>query len=102
MTKFLKQDCQLELAQRNDDGSTVLNDYGDIVYTPVETIKCRREGTAQDVQTGTGAIVKVSTRYFVDEKIEVRADDRIDGHVVLAASEYTNELGRCEGYECYV
>ena len=102
MTKFLKQTCQLKLAQRNEDGTTVLNDYGDIVYDDEQTIKCRREGAAQDVQTGTGAIVKVSTRYFVDEAVEVRADDMIDNHVVLSAVEYTNERGKCEGYECYV
>lgn len=102
MTKFLRQKCQFEQAQRNTDGTVKLNDYGDILYEAPQELKCRREKYVKDIQTNTGAILKASTRYFLDEHVEVQADDRIDGHVILSAEEYTNQLGRCEGYECYV
>ena len=56
----------------------------------------------KDVQTSTGAIQRSSTRYFIDETQPVEADDRIDGKTVLEVSEYINQLGKVEGYECYV
>lgn len=102
LTKFLKQTCQYESAQRDKNGKTKLNEYGDILYAKPKTLRCRREKLVTDIQTGTGAILKTSSRYFFDERVEVLADDRIDGHVVISAEEYTNQLGKCEGYECYV
>lgn len=102
MTKFLKQTCQFESAQRNNDGTTRLNAYGDVLYNKQKTLRCRRERCVQDVQTNTGAIVKTSSRYFLDEQYEIQADDRVDGHTILKCDESTNALGKCEGYECYV
>lgn len=102
MTKFLKQSCSFESAQRGTDGTIKLNKYGDIQYTKPRTLRCRRENIVTDMQTGTGAILKTSSRYFFDSSVQVRVDDRIDGHVILSVEEYINQLGKCEGYECYV
>lgn len=102
LTKFLKQECRYESAQRDDAGKTALSIYGDILYNAPVTLKCRRERLVTDIQTGSGAVLKTTSRYFFDTRVEVRADDRIDGHVVLSAEEYTNQFGKCEGYECYV
>lgn len=102
MTKFLKQTCVFESAKRTLNGDVKLSTYGDIEYDKPKTVKCRREKYVKDVMTGTGAILKASSRYFLDESIPINADDRLDGHVVLSVEEYTNQLGKCEGYECYV
>ena len=101
MTKFLKQTCSFESAQR-EDNLVVLNEYGDIQYNQPITKACRREAYVRDLQTANGAILKTSSRYFLDESTVIRANDRIDGCVILACSEYTNQFGQCEGYEIYV
>lgn len=102
MTKFLKQTCQHEKAQRDVNGQVVLNRYGDVQYEPPVTIKCRRERIIRDVQTSTGAILRSSTRYFTDETAPIEPDDRLDGQVILQVEEYTNQLGLTEGFESYV
>lgn len=102
LTKFLKQTCSHESAQRTSNGKTKLSTYGDVLYHRPRTLKCRREKIVTDIQTSSGAILKTSSRYFLDDKVEIFADDRLDGHVVLDVREYTNQLGKCEGYECYV
>lgn len=101
MTKFLKQVCSFEAAQR-DEELTVLSEHGDILYEAPKELKCRREKYVRDMQTVNGAIVKTSSRYFLDEGTEVQVDDRLDGHVILACEEYIDQLGRCVGYEAYV
>lgn len=101
MTKFLKQTCQFCAATRSG-GTTVLTEHGDIVYeSPVE-LKCRRELCSRDMQTANGAIVKVSSRYFLDDSVQVQVDDTLDGHVILTCSEYVDQFGVCVGYEAYV
>lgn len=102
LTKFLRQECLFEKAQRDAVGKVELNAYGDILYEEAQTVKCRRERFVRDIQTSTGSTLKTSSRYFLDETHPVEADDRIDGKVILSVEEYTNQLGRCEGFECYV
>lgn len=102
MTKFLKQKCQVEAYQVTEDGNPEQNRFGEIQYQEPVTLKCRREKMVKDVQTANGSLIRSTTRYFLDEKVEVKADYRIDGHVVLTVEEYTNEHGLCEGYEVYV
>ena len=101
MTKFLKQTCEFEPAQRSGD-LVVLNEYGDIQYYASETLKCRREKQVRDILTANGSILKASSRYFFDESVTIQADDRIDGHVVLSCEEYVDQFGQCVGYEVYV
>lgn len=102
MTKFLKQTCVFEAATRDASGKTTLNDYGDIQYNTAVQLNCRREKLVRDMQTANGAIIKTESRYFLDDSQEVQADDRLDGHVVLSCSEYTDQFGNCVGYEAYV
>lgn len=102
MTKFLKQRCTYEQCKRKADGSVKLNMYGEPEYEAPVQIKCRREETVQDVQTNTGAILQSSTRYFVDNKFDIHAEDKFDGKPVLKLVEYINPLGKVEGFECYV
>lgn len=102
MTKFLHQKCMVEIYKRDEDNNPERNRFGEIVYeTPTER-KCRREKIVKDVKTINGSIVQATSRYFLDEKLEIMADYRIDGHVVLTAEEYANEIGKIEGYEVYV
>lgn len=102
MTKFLKQTCVFERARRNDEGVVLLDKYGHPQYEAPVKIKCRREKIVQDVQVATGSILRSSTRYFTDESQYIEADDRFDGKVVLQVEEYTNQLGKTEGFESYV
>ena len=102
MTKFLRQTCIYEKCILKSDGSVDLDKYGEPQYEAPIRIKCRKETNVQDVQTNTGAILKSSTRYFIEGKYLVRADDRLDGKCVLKISEYINQFGKIEGFECYV
>lgn len=102
MTKFLRQTCQYEQCVHKADGSAKLDKYGEPQYEPPVRIKCRKETLIQDVQTNTGAILKSTTRYFVDNRYHIRASDKFDGKCVLKVVEYTNQSGKVEGFECYV
>ena len=102
MTKLLRQSCLFEAAQRSSDGRTILNEYGDIQYESGESLKCRREKHVRDMQTANGAIIQTSSRYFLDNFREIQTDDRLDGHVIVACEEYTDQMGVCIGYEVYV
>ena len=102
MTKFLKQICTYTPAQRDEHGKVVLNKFGEVQYGESQQLKCRREKTMRDVQTGNGAIIKSSTRYYTDELVQISADDLIDGKTVLEVEEYINQVGTTEGYESYV
>lgn len=101
MTKFLRQICQLEhYAEVN--GVPKLNDFGEIQYEAPVTVRCRHEMSHKDVQTTNGSVVRSTSRYFVDDSQLIRADDRIDGKVVVSVQSYINGLGQSEGYEVYV
>jgi hypothetical protein len=102
ISKYLKQQCSYEKTKRDDQGKVKLDKFGEPLYETPILIKCRRETTIQDVQTNTGAILKSSTRYFLDDKHPIQADDKLDGKAVLKVQEYINQFGAAEGYECYV
>lgn len=102
MTKFLKQTCKFERAIRDNNGLVALNEHGDIQYEYATELTCRREQYVKDMLTSNGSILKTSSRYFLDDQIVVRADDRLDGHVILSCEEYIDQLGACVGYEAYV
>lgn len=101
MTKFLKQECQVTPYQLDEQGMPMLNRFGELVYGEDVTCKCRHEPTVRDVQTSNGAILKATSRYFLDESQELKADYKVDGKVILAMDTYINELGNVEGYEVY-
>lgn len=102
MTKYLKQKCSYEKAQRNSDGSVKIDKFGEPQYDAPVIIKCRCEVTIQDVQTSNGAILKSSTRYLSDDKHHIQANDKLDNKTVLKVQEYINQFGKAEGYESYV
>ena len=102
MTKYLKQTCMYEQCKRNANGVVKLDMYGEPQYEAPVQIRCRREISVQDVQTNTGAILKSNTRYFLSGGYVVQANDRLDGKCVLKVTEYTNQFGKTEGFECYV
>lgn len=101
MTKFLKQKCLLE-KYIEENGQPKLNVFGELEYQAPITLKCRHEMSHKDFQTTNGSIVRSTSVYYVDESIEIKADYRIDGHVVVSAISYVNGLGEIEGYEVYV
>ena len=99
ITKFLKQACTFEAAIRNASGEIALNKYGEVAYEKPVVLKCRRERTTKDVLTANGSVVRSASIYYTDESQVIRPDDKIDGRVVLSVEEYTNELGRTEGFK---
>lgn len=102
MTKFLRQTCKLQAYERDVDGSAKMNEFGELIYKPSITVKCRHEDTHRDVQTQNGSIIRSMSRYFLDGSNEVVADFRIDGKVVISVESYVNSVGKIEGYEVYV
>ena len=102
ITKYLKQKCSYERAERDASGKVLLDKYGEPKYESPQIIRCRCETTMQDVQTSTGAILKSSTRYFTDNTHKIQAADKLDNKVVLKVQEYINQFGDAEGYESYV
>ena len=101
MTKFLKQTCKFEEASRDASGKPIMNKYGEPSYKSPLTLKGRREGHTKDVLTTNGAVIRSETIYYTDETQLIRTDDKLDGKVVVAVSEYTNEHGKVEGYESH-
>lgn len=102
MTKFLKQDCEIQPYKVDSRGQQVLNEFGELQYQNPRKIKCRREDLFKEVQTANGSIVVSSARYFVDETQVVKAEYLIDGRAVISVASYINQFGRVEGYEVYV
>lgn len=102
MTKYLKQKCTYEKLKYSENGEVLHDTFGEPLHETLETIKCRREESIQDIQTSTGAILKSSTRYFTDEKHAIHAGDKLDGKAVLKSTGYTNQFGDIEGFESYV
>lgn len=102
MTKFLRQKCSVQPYRVDGAGKPALNDFGELQYESAKTCKCRHEVSFKDVQTANGQLVRSTSRYFLDESVEIKADYRIDGREVLSVSTYINGLGQCEGYEVYV
>lgn len=84
---------------RDASGEIALNKYGEAQYEVPTTLKCRRERTTKDVLTANGSVVRSASIYYTDESTVIRPDDKIDGRVVLSVEEYTNELGKTEGFE---
>ena len=102
MTKYLKQLCMYEQCKHKPDGTVLVDKFGEPQYEAPIQIKCRREVSIQDVQTNTGAILKSNTRYFIEGRYSVQANDKLDGKCILKITEYTNQFGKTEGFECYV
>lgn len=96
MSKYLKQTCTLEVVALDNELHPRMNVYGELVYAPPVTIKCKRRKYSVDVETSSGAIVKSENRYHTVEEIGI--NDKLDGKVVLSISEITNEQGLPEGY----
>ena len=102
MTKFLKQTCVVQPYISDLKGQPKLNQFGEIQYDEPRVCKCRHEISYQDVQVTNGSLVKSTSRYFLDESLEIKADYQIDGHAVLSVSTYVNQFGKTEGYEVFV
>ena len=99
MLRHLNQTATWCSAQVDGQGNPVLNLYGDPVYAEAQTIRCRRERVLKDVLTSTGAIVRSTTRYFIDSSVTVKLGDLLDGAQVLDFADYIDRRGVCQGYE---
>lgn len=101
MSKYLHQSCSLE-KYIEENGQPKLNMFGELQYRRAIVLKCRRELSHRDVQTANGSIVRATSVYYLDNSEEIRADYRLDGHVVVSVISYVNAHGAVEGYEVYV
>lgn len=102
MTKYLRQQCSLQHVKVSEDGTPVMNTYGEYEYEEPVLVRCRVEPYHRITAATGGRFVNTSSRYFFDESVEIRPEDLLDGHVVLQVSQYCGSSGRVEGYEVYV
>ncbi len=103
MTKYLRQQAIFRKAVLNPStGKPEMDLYGAPLFEPGRVVLCRREQVLKDVGSATGAIVKVSTRYYVDESCPVANGDVFDKRSVVAVEEYSGSQGRTVGYFAYV
>lgn len=102
MSKYLHQKCQHAALKVDEAGKPILNQYGEPEYLPPVTVKCRRERSAQDVETTDGRIVRSTSVYYIDEKTTLQVNDKLDDKVILTLTEYTGSTGVCEGWMAYV
>ena len=102
LTKYLKQQCTLELVKRDTSGNVLMNRYGEPDYNTSVKVRCRKERISKDILTTNGSVSKSVSRYYLDNDVEVRVGDKLDGRVVTKVSDFVNEFGVSEGYECYV
>lgn len=100
MTKFLKQTCSIQ-AYATSEGEPTYNEFGELIYGSGVTCSCRCEPLVRDLLTSNGSVLKTTSRYFLDESVDVKTDYLIDGHVVLSVETYINQVGKVEGYEVY-
>ena len=101
MTKFLRQTCVVE-RYVEENGKPKLNMFGEVQYLDPVVLKCRHEQSHKDVQTSNGSIVRSTSVFYLDEAVEIKADYRINGDVVLSVISYVNAAGKVEGYEVLV
>lgn len=102
MTKFLKQTCSMRSYLTDESGAALYNEFGELQYGEPVILRCRSEPYARDILTEGGHIISISTRYFLDDSLNIRVNDLLDGRAVLQCSGYTNQFGKLEGYEVYV
>lgn len=103
MTKFLMQTALITFVDRDSNGDPKLDDYGDPIYKKSTIkVKCRRERTTKDVLSTGGAASVSTTKYFLDNSVNVDIGDKIDGKVILTVSDYVNAIGTSEGWEVTV
>ena len=103
MTKFLKQSAVITYAQREADGSVKLDMYGDPLYNLGSApVKCRRERATKNVLTTGGAAIMNTTKYYLDNSVNIELGDKIDGKVVQTVKDYINSVGESEGWEVTV
>lgn len=101
MTKFLRQRCVLE-KYVEENGQPKTNMFGELEYQKPISLKCRHEISHRDIQTTNGSIIRSTAVYYLDDSVEIKANYRLDGHVVVSILSYVNGFGAIEGYEVYV
>ena len=102
MTKYLKQSAQLSTMKLQVDGTPELDTYGDPVYLPSVTVKCRRERKLRDVLSQTGSTIRSETTYYFDSSVIINVGDLVDGKPIIDFEEYINGNGKLVGYEVVV
>lgn len=100
MTKFLRQGCQYEAVILGQDGSPVLDIYGEAEYAEPERLPCRKEATTVDIVSQGGSLLRSQYVYYLDSAVPIHLNDRLDGLLVLDVSTYVDGRGSTIGYEC--
>ena len=87
---------------RNQDGTPQLNKFGEKQYAVPVSVPCRMERGEKYVETANGAIVRSTTRYFLDSQVSIDVGDLINNAPVLVVKDFINSQGTSEGTESYV
>lgn len=99
MSKYLCQSAVIEIAEKDEYGKVLMDEYGNIKYHDPVTVKCRKEPYVAKYTTASGQSAPYKTTYYFDESVTPSIDDRLDGSLVLNVSEYRDGVGSLVGYE---
>lgn len=102
MTRYLKQTAEFQAVLRSETGKPHLNEYGEPSYQEPVTVKCRREKYHVKAATNTGAFVNCIHTYYLDDSVEPKVDDMLDGHLIQDVEAYVDGAGTLVGYEVSV
>lgn len=99
LTRYLKQTAKLQTAKVDENGKTLLDDYGKPLYNEAVEIKCRKEPYKYNAFTSLGQFVNYQHTYYIDETTHVTVGDLLDGEIVLTVNEYIGGFGELVGFE---
>lgn len=102
LTKYLRQTAQFEAVTVGPNGKPSLNDYGEPAYAGAITVRCRKEPYKAVEGSISGQYVEYSYTYYLDNSVQPKVGDKLDGMVVQQVTDYIDGLGKLVGYEVSV
>lgn len=100
LSAYLNQTAELQRVAHKADGSTKMDNRGQIQYESVRTVKCRKRLKMQEVLTPDSQVIKANWTYHLMD--EVRADDLLDGKRVQLVFDQVMLGGNTVGHRAVV
>ena len=102
MTPHLNQTAVIKHHVVDTKGSAILDEYGQPMFAPEVTVKCRREKLDTRGATNLGQFVNFNHTYYFDESTVITKGDLVDGLEVQNIETYVDGRGNLVGYEVTV
>ena len=94
---LLNQKAIYQPAYRNEDGSPMMSERGDIVYCNEMDIPCRRESCMKEVILPDKQVINITDTFYTE--MEIRAGDLLEGKRVQYVESWVNGEGTTIGYK---